>query len=294
MPFCTKCGTSVEGRFCPSCGNPMGAPAPSPVVPDAPPAVTPEPGAPPAYQGTAPAAKKSPWLWVLVGCFGLVVIVAAGMLAAGFFVAHKAKQAGLDTELMKRNPGLAAAKMVAALNPNVEVVSTDEDRGTITLREKSTGKKVTLNFEDVKNGRIVFKDDEGGEVAIQGNDKDGVTVQTKEGTMRAGSTWTPPAWLPTYPGAKVEGGSNVQSAASDGGVGSLTTTNSVDDVLKFYEDSLKGQGMQVTRQVVSGDGESKVGTLSAHDSDQKKNIGVTATAEGGATKIVLTYSVNKK
>ena len=216
------------------------------------------------------------------------------MLAAGFVVARKAKQAGLDTELMKRNPGLAAAKMVAAMNPNVEVVSADEDRGTITMREKSTGKKVTLNFEDVKNGRIVFKDDEGGEVAIQGNDKDGVTVRTKEGTMRAGSTWTPPGWVPTYSGAKVESGSHVQSAASDGGVGSLTTTDSVDDVLKFYEDTLKGQGMQVTRQMVSGDGTNRVGTLSAHDADQKKNVNVTATVEGGSTKIVLTYSINKK
>ena len=272
----------------------MGAPGQSPIVPEAPRAVMPEPSVPPAYQGTAPAAKKSPWLWVLVGCFGLIVIVCAGMLVAGFFVAHKAKQAGLDTALMQKNPGLAAAKMVAAMNPNVEVVSTDEDRGTITLREKSTGKKVTLNFDDVKNGRIVFKDDEGGEVAIQGDGKEGVTVQTKEGTMRAGSTWTPPTWLPTYSGAKVESGSNVQSAASDGGVGSFTTTDSVDNVLKFYEDSLKGQGMQVTRQVVSGDGANKVGTLSAHDSDQRKNVSVTATGEGGATKIVLTYSVNRK
>lgn len=30
MPFCSNCGSAVEGRFCAKCGTPVGAAAPSP------------------------------------------------------------------------------------------------------------------------------------------------------------------------------------------------------------------------------------------------------------------------
>ncbi len=37
MPFCSSCGTQTEGRFCPSCGSPVGTadPAPAPSGPAA-------------------------------------------------------------------------------------------------------------------------------------------------------------------------------------------------------------------------------------------------------------------
>ena len=38
MPFCPKCGASVDGRFCPSCGTALGAPAGyAPAPPGSPP-----------------------------------------------------------------------------------------------------------------------------------------------------------------------------------------------------------------------------------------------------------------
>ena len=41
---------------------------------------------------------------------------------AGYFIMHKAKQAGLDSGLLSKNPFYAAAKMAATMNPDVETV----------------------------------------------------------------------------------------------------------------------------------------------------------------------------
>jgi hypothetical protein len=71
--------------------------------------------------------------------------------------------------------------MMAAVNPDIEVLDVDEDRGLVKVREKKTGKTLTLNFEDLKKGKIVVKTNEGEEVAV-------------------GGKWEPPDWVPSYPG----------------------------------------------------------------------------------------------
>ena len=66
------------------------------------------------------------------------------------------------------------AKMAAAVNPNLETVSTNERTGTITMREKSTGKIVTLKFDADKKSLVVVGDD-GKEMTFSatGEGKDG-------------------------------------------------------------------------------------------------------------------------
>ena len=87
------------------------------------------------------------------------------MCGAGFFVYRTAQRAGFDPREMQRNPALAVSKMLAAVNPDLEVMHVNEGKGTITVREKSTGKVVTLNFDDVKRGRIVIGDESEGKTA---------------------------------------------------------------------------------------------------------------------------------
>src|SRR3984893_115184 len=151
MAFCTNCGASMEGQFCTKCGANSAAVTPEGVQPAAAPPAAPQAG--------PPAPKKSNVLvWVLAGGGGLIVIIIFVMMAVSFFVARKASEFG-------KNPGFAAAKMMASLNPNVEVVKADENTGKITLRDKQTGKTVTLDFEDIQKGRISFEG-EGGEKAV--------------------------------------------------------------------------------------------------------------------------------
>src|SRR5450759_1653720 len=98
----------------------------STIPPPVPPAPAP-PGGPGAMY-PPPPKKTSPIVWVLVGLGAFLLLVVIAVAGAGFFLVHKVKQAGLDPELMRRNPGLATVKMMAALNPNIEVLSVNENR----------------------------------------------------------------------------------------------------------------------------------------------------------------------
>src|SRR5207245_5241699 len=94
-----------------------------------------------------PAGKMSPIVWILVGVTGFFVVVGLAVMGGGLFLAHKVTQ----------DPAKTMAKILTAANPDVEVLSTDEGRNTVTLRDKKTGETVTMNFDDVKKGKIVFK-----------------------------------------------------------------------------------------------------------------------------------------
>ncbi len=85
---------------------------------------------------------------------------------AGYFIMHKAKQAGFDSGLLTTNPAYAAAKMVATMNPDVETVTTDDSSGTITVRDKKSGKTTTLKFDPEKKTMVVI-DENGKEATVK-------------------------------------------------------------------------------------------------------------------------------
>jgi hypothetical protein len=227
------------------------------------------PGPPPG-----PPQKSNTLKYLLFGCLGIILIGGLITVAITMFVVKKAKDVGFDSGLMEKNPAVAIAKMAAAANPDVDVVSTDEDKQTITLREKSTGKTVTLNFEDIKKGNFSFSDDKG------------------ETRISAGNTWRPPSWVPVYPGAKTESGANTESPEQDAGGGGLSTSDAVDKVVAFYEAELKKQGLEVNKHSISS-GADAIVTVVAQDEARGHNVNVVVTPDGGGAKIQLSFSRKK-
>jgi hypothetical protein len=275
MAFCTNCGTQTDARFCSKCGQPIGAPAPSFPSATAPVAPAPTPAAP------APGAAKpqtSPLVWVLGAIVGIFVLVGILVVGAGIFVAHKVKSAGFDSELAQKNPALAAAKVMASLNPNVEVVGMDEDRGLITIREKKTGKTITMNAEDVKNGKLTFSDENSGEKV----------------TFGANSAAQIPAWVPSYPGSKPEGTFSASGGQGEGGMAHFKTSDAGSKVLSYYQDALKSAGFKITSTFSGDSGNSKGGVVTAEDTANRRTVMVTAGSSGdGSTEVALTYNTRK-
>jgi Domain of unknown function (DUF4878) len=52
--------------------------------------------------------------------------------------------------------GLATAKLIIQASPDLELVSTNEAAGTVTVRNKRTNEVITVSIEDVKNGKFRF------------------------------------------------------------------------------------------------------------------------------------------
>lgn len=294
MPFCTTCGTNVEGKFCVKCGTPVGASA----APAAPATAAPAAPAPAVPAQAAPARKKtSPLVWVLVAVVGLFVLIGVAVVGGGFFLVHKAKQAGLDPTLWEKNPGLAATKMITAMNPDVQVIKIDEDNGRVTLRDKKSNKVYSIDFEAVKEGRIKFQEEGQPEVSLEakGSGETG-SFEMKSSTgetvrFGSGAAAQVPGWVPSYPDSKPEGTFSSQGSESQGGMFGFKTGDNVKKVLGWYEQSLKGAGFRVSTTVTDS-GDSSGGMVSAEDAS-KRTVMVTVGTEDSRTAVQVVYGDKK-
>ncbi len=166
------------------------------------------PSGPQTPGGVPPAPQKSSGtkvlLWVVGIVVGLILISFASCAVLGFYAMHKVKQAGFDSDLMKKNPGLATAKMAVAMSPDTEIVSSDDNAGTIVVRDKKTGKVVTMKFDPQKKAMVIT--DENGKTTSMTMAGEGANarmeMKSSEGTMKIGSgSDKAPDWVPVYPGS---------------------------------------------------------------------------------------------
>jgi hypothetical protein len=281
MPFCTNCGAQAGGAFCPQCGQPVGPARPS----------FPSSAPPPAGGPLPPPAKPGGALkWVLLGCLGVLVVGGVVATMTGLFVASKVKEVVGEGDDVK-NPAVAAAKLLTALNPDLELVSSDSAKGTVTIRDKKTNKTVTVNFEDLKKGRIVFEDEEGKQVEVQTQGADGqggLEITTPEGRARigGGAAAKLPSWVPVYPGTTPQAAFTMRGAQSDAAAVNLTSPDSVQKVAEFYESSLKQGGFTVSKSTLSAAGGAVV-NLAAKNAGRQVNV--TITGGDGGTQVNLLY-----
>jgi hypothetical protein len=299
MPFCTGCGSQVTGRFCESCG--AAAPGSAASGPGAAPqAAAARPGAAGAVQPVQASAqvaaaapkKTSPLVWILVAVGVLILLVVGAVTVGGIFVVNKVRQAGLDPALWEKNPGLAAAKLLAAANPDAEIVSMDEKAGIVVIRDKKDGKTVKMNFADLKRGRITFEGD-GDQVSIDAHgsgDTGSLEVKSKDGVARfaAGAAMKLPSWLPAYAGAKDTGGMSATGRDGDSGTYGFKTSDSPSTVVRFYDEALKKAGFTTEPQVESAES----AALSAESAGSSLNLG--ATADDGQTTVTITFNAKAR
>lgn len=216
-------------------------------------------------------------VWIIAAIVGVSVLVGILFLGTGLFVAYKVKNAGFDSRLAEKNPALAAAKVMVALNPNVEVVKVDEDRGLLTVRDKKTGKTITMDAAGITNGKLTFSDDSTNEKFSFGTD----------------SAAKLPAWLPSYPGSKPEGTFSMSGSdaanRSEGGAAHFKTSDAGAKVLTFYQQNLKSAGFKITSTFSGDSGESRGGILTAEDTANRRTVMVTVSSASEGTDVSLTY-----
>jgi hypothetical protein len=236
------------------------------------------PGAAPEKQGMSTLAK------VGIGCGVLLVlaIIVGGIL--GRVVCSKAKEFAED---YKENPAHAMAKAITATNPDLEIVETDDDAGTVTIRNEKTGEQVTVDFDDIKEGKLKIVTDEG-EFAISGDrERGGVTIETEEGTTKfggGGDVDDLPGWVPIPRGVAPADVYTVdQPKAETGGY----TYSTRDDLSEAFDDMaklLESEGYDIQHRQVSSTGEGKAGMLMAGHGDTERQIHVTGEeTDTGAT-----------
>jgi hypothetical protein len=266
----------------------------SSVPPPFPPSNPPPPDPFASSQPPLPPGKKPNILiWILGGIVVLMIGVTAMCGLAGFFFLHKAREAGLDSGLLSKNPFYAAAKMAATMNPDVDTVTSDDSSGTITVRDKKTGKTTTLKFDPDKKTMVVI-DENGKEATVKVNtdgDKGTVEVQSADGNMKFGGAASAqmPAWMPVYPGSSPTGTFSTQ--AKDGSQSTFTfkTPDAAPKVMAYYQDQLKSGGFSINMATNTPQG----GIVMAEDSGKSRSLMITASSSSDGTDVSMT-AVEKK
>lgn len=265
--------------------EPTGTPPSPPTPPPAPPPTAPPPAAPPAKK------KTNPWVWVGLGCLAILILIGGACVVSTFFLAKKAKEVVGD---IQENPAKAAAEMIVKMSPDLDLVESDADSGTITVRNTETGEEATFDYSEIEEGRFTFKSDEG-EMSFdaqQQGEGGTLTVTTDEGETRYGAGAAAdelPGWVPLYPGAsKMEAGFTSRSGDEVSGLWTLETGDPVDEVQEYYESKLEDEGFEVTVQTFTGP-QGKTAVVSAVVSDPGRQITASITSEGGTTKVGLQY-----
>lgn len=250
-------------------------------------------GSVPPPAGAAPKKKGLPPLaWVAIGCGALIILAAIAFAAVTGLVAYKAKQFVDEAE---SNPALAAARIYALANPEVEVVEADEESQQVTLRNKKTGEEITVDLEDIEEGRIRFESSEGSLTIDAREEGEGgsLTVTTDEGetVYRGGgaSTADVPDWVLTYPGATVAGTFTSKGAEGSQGAFSMTTDDPPQEVLDYYERELGAAGFEIRTQTFSGQEGMPVGIISATLEEPSRTMTVSAARDGGQTVVSVQY-----
>jgi hypothetical protein len=269
------------------------------------PASSPQPpaGGPPAKSGGG--AKII--LWILGIFVGFMVFIIVAFAAIGFYAAHKIKQAA-------SNPVYTAAKFMVAANPDLETVSSDDSSGTITVRDRKSGKVSTMKVDadkrvmvvtdengktvtmklDTARNRLVMTDEHGKTASITADAQNGnVEIKSPDGTVKmgAGADKTPD-WVPTYPGSTPQNTFSASDDKSSTGSYVFSTGDTVDKVLGYYGDSLKSAGFKISNTTSNTNGKVS-GMVSGTSEGDKQTVLVTAGDDTDGTKVSVSYSSKK-
>ncbi|HEY6271193.1 MAG TPA: hypothetical protein VIX19_04260 [Terriglobales bacterium] len=273
----------------------------------------PSPGGPAAAPATTGSGGKV-FLWILGGCLGIMAIGILIFAGLGFFFVHKAKQMGLDPDMMQKNPVLAVAKISVAANPDLETVSSNDSAGTIVVHNKKTGKTSTMQVDPDKrimvitdedgktvtmkldsHNKLVVTDDKGKTTTISGDGKEGsLEIKGDNGNLKlGGGADKAPDWVPAYGGVTATANYSASNDQGQSGSYSFVTNDNVDKVMSYYSDALKTAGLKVSNTTVNSNGKSGGIVSGTSDADQR-TVMVTLSSETDGTHVGVTYNAKKQ
>lgn len=231
----------------------------------------------------------SPLAWVGIGCLGLLVIGGIVATVITVFVVGKVKEVASE---MEEDPVATMAKVLAAANPDVELVGTDKENQTVTFRDVKTGQELTFGYDDIEKGRVTFSSgSETAELEVAPGDdgSGGLTVKTSEGTATfsaGGDASNIPDWVPVYPGVTPTSNFSAEGTGQYTGTFSFTSDADIESILDFYDDQVKQAGLETRSRTTTPEGAIWV----AASSDESRGLTVMASKQSSGMEVVVSFT----
>lgn len=223
----------------------------------------------PQMSATPPVKKGMPAIaWVGIGCGSLLLIA---IIVGGFLI-----KMGVDkVKEFTDNPEKVAAEMMVSANPDMEMVSQNQEAGEMTIRMKD-GKEMTLSYGDLAEGNFSVTDAEGNTTRVGSADLSQV-----------------PAWVPIAPGLSdgvsmfhSEGGGQISGQFSG------KSDQSLEQLQTFFESEVSSLGLTTS----SSNSMNMNGTavLTLNFSGNGKSLTFAITEKPGSMTLVNTNYSDKK
>lgn len=196
----------------------------------------------------------SPFAWVGIGCGGVAVLGLIAVVAGGMFVSNKVKEGLADAN---GNPERFAAEMIVKFNPEMEMVETNDEEGTMSIKMTKTGEVHTFSYADVAEGKFSMQSTtaDGKTTTIR---HDGKTMKIEDGdgkttvvtAAKKGDYWANlPAGLKdfAYPNIS-EVASPLATSEDDKSIKTsfmFITKDSQTKVLEFYQEKLRAENFAI-------------------------------------------------
>lgn len=260
--------------------------------------------------------KKSlnPLAWVGIGCGALAIIVIIGLVVVGIFVKNKVKQV---IEVAGDNPAKATATMIVGINPDLEMVSSDDEAGTMTIKVKSSGETVTLHYDDISEGKFTMETSEGtikvnsgsesgtvaitdaeGKKTVASQSRVGISIKGADGSLNInadGKGAKLPEWCSNllYPSIRSTGMSmNMDQNKNAVVMTTFETDDDPDKVAEFYKKEMAKAGLSVNENAISSAGTQTY--ILNGKSDGKQVTATVSNAQKGGSTVILNCSTQKK
>jgi len=202
------------------------------------------------------------WGWLLIGVAAFAVLFIIGVSVVTYLFVKKAEQ-------VARNPLSAIVQIAAAANPDVDVLDVNETTGKVTIRDKKTGKTVTIDGDAIKDGKI--------------------SIDTEDGhaVLGSGANLKTPDWVFMPGGAKLVGGMTANGKDGAGGTVVFTSAEPLDALKSFFEDKYKAAGYeQSVSSMSTTDGEQAMQLVFQHENRKRSvTIGAAKSSEGSGGSI---------
>jgi hypothetical protein len=180
--------------------------------------------------------------------------------------------------------------MVVMNNPQLQVVSSNDNTGTMVVRDKKNGKTTTLKFDAAKKTMVVI-DDQGKQASITADTNSGtVELKGEDGTVKIGANAnSAPGWVPVYPGASPQNTMSVDDKDKQSGTYVFASKDSPDKIMSYYSQQLTAAGMKLTTTTTGSEG----GVISANHDGDARTVLVTVSPDSEGTHVSVTYSQKK-
>jgi hypothetical protein len=277
----------------------MALPPPPPATPPPPP---PSPAAPPPPPKPAPGSNRT--LIIVLCIIGALILIIGGCVATcAYYGYRKAKEYGREAQ---KNPTYAALSFAASMNPNVEIVSKDASTGKITLRNKKTGEKVTINTNDFTPeniGKALEQVSKGMKPVVESSEAKEEPAEPSAEEKPAEATISParaaaqsavmkkfPEFLPAYRGAKTLDTTINTFAGNTVGNYTFATSDPPETVADFYEKKFTAAGFTIlTKQSGSNDNGPTTAMVAQH-ADPPITISFEAEIDNGQSRVVIGFT----